>query len=266
MIDRTGTRAIPATELAARFVERFFQADRALTWLSAETELSMELMPSVRLAGVVDAIGDDWFGEWKTMNPRGRDGWREKWRFHPQTLTYGLLLRATRPMIKRFTVRVAFKGNPPTFDYEWFSYSDKELDCWRGELIAIGQEIRYQQSLETVHWPLNHLSCYAYGPKYPCPFLHNCAHQDWGPVAGMIKRESHLKIETLAAPDSNSLILNATRIITFLECPEKHRRMYIENMVPPKSEALVYGSEFHSLVGAYYTQMIGEKDGRAAKQ
>lgn len=249
-------------QLVEGWIRHFYSADQSLHWVSSETELAIAIADDVLLGGRVDAIGDDFFGEWKTLSKWGRSGWREKWRFHPQSLTYGLLLRETHPEINRFTIRVAFKSDPPTFDHEWFTYSQIELDTWRSEVLRIAEAIQVATLHNFEHWPLNPLSCYKYGPKYPCARIHRCTHGEWDvPVAGLTPRVPHLDLErkVIDSPEPRKpLVLDATRITKYLECPEDYRGQYVEGdggMVEPESEALTLGKGFHELTGEYYHQL-----------
>jgi hypothetical protein len=250
-------------DVVAGWIRHFYAADQAMEWRHAERELSTELAPGVILAGRMDADGvssnEGFFGEWKSSNPRNRNGWREKWRFHPQTLTYGLLMRELaiangEPPMRRFTIRMAFKGNPPTYDHEWFEYSDGELDTWRGEVLRIASAIRAYEASGAEHWALNPSNCHRWGPNYPCPFLHNCTHQTWDtPSTKCVPRVPHLQLERDLVGLDAPLILDATRIDEYLGCPESFRRQYIRpNEVEPPSEALTFGQEFHQLLGEYY--------------
>jgi hypothetical protein len=246
-------------EAAAAWIRHFASADREMTWLAAEEELSMPLLPGVILAGRIDARGPSWFGEWKTMSKWRRSGWREKWRFHPQSLTYGLLLAAVHPEINRFTIRIAFKSDPPTFDHEWFSYSKGELATWRSEVERIAYEIGGWTASHAAHWPLNPLSCFKYGPKYPCPYVHSCTHQEWNvkQPGASLPYIPHLQVmRTAAMMYQPPLVLDATAITAYLECPEAFRRRYILGEDEPPSEALTFGSAFHSHLDSYYHTLI----------
>jgi hypothetical protein len=253
------------------WIRHFASADRELLWMAAEEELSIPLMPGVILAGRVDARGvamqHGFFGEWKTMARYSASGWREKWRMHPQSLTYGLLLSETHPEIDRFTIRVALKTDPPTFDHEWFNYSAAEVQEWRGEVERIANEIGEliragywaHNPADKWHWPLNPLSCYKWGPKYPCPYVYACSHQEWSqkqPQAPL-PYIPHLQVmRDAAAQPTPPLVLDATAITTYLECPESFRRRYIRGEDEPPSEALVFGSQFHAALDNYYKQLV----------
>lgn len=248
------------------WIRHFAASDRELQWLAAEEELSIPLVPGVILAGRIDArlrtpTGNA-FGEWKTMSKFAKSGWREKWRFHPQSLTYGLLLRETHPEIDRFTIRVCFKTDPPTYDYEWFGYSAGELDTWRAEVERIAHEIlSYTHSLAGAHehWSLNPLSCYKFGPKYPCPYVHACSHGEWNipqPTAPAVYTP-HLQVMLDARAQSPApLVLDATAITQYLECPEAFRRRYIRGEDELPSEALQFGGKFHQMLDLYYQHHV----------
>lgn len=259
-----------ADQLVEGFIRHFWAADHAMRFTAAEHDVQLDLAPGVVLAGRLDAEGLDdagagWFADWKTANPRGRSGWREKWRFHPQSLTYGLLRRLSGQPGRCFTIRMAFKSDPPTYDHEWFEYSDGELDTWHSELLEIAGDM--QRNLGThlpgagrEHWRLNPTNCYRYGPSYPCPFVEACTHQRWNePVAGLIDRTT-IPGSRIYAP--NTLVLHATAIEEYLECNEKYRRTYVRNEAEQPGEALTMGMRFHELLGVYYGKLIGEQNGR----
>jgi len=261
----TGSRYPTVDELVSGWISHFWAADRALAFREVEREVSAPLRPGVLIVGILDAIGSDFFADWKTANPRSRTDWRDKWRFNAQTLTYGWLVRALGLPGRRFTIRMAFKSVPPTYDYEWFEYTDAELDMWSGELNRIADAIldartRYDarflgEDADTGanHWALNPQSCLRYGAKYPCPFLHQCTHQLWSQKpSGSIERVSHLRTERDIALPDGTLLLDATRVDTWLECPEKFRRIYEQNIAEPPSEALQTGQEFHRVLAEYY--------------
>lgn len=240
------------------WIRHFRSADTAMSFVSAEREVAVPLGDNVILAGRLDAEGADFFCDWKSLNPRRRSGWREAWRFHPQSLTYGLLRRELGHPGRRFTIRCAFKSDPPSYDHEWFEYSDKELDTWRGEVLRLAYLMG--ESENTPHWALNPLSCYRWGLNYPCPFVHSCTHGEWDiPVSGLIRRVPHLNVELVEQSNltTGALILDATRITRYLECPERFRREYIRQEVEPAGEALVFGNSFHSYLNEYYSSLIG---------
>jgi hypothetical protein len=247
-------------DVVAGWIRHFWSADQGIQWQHSERELFADLAPGLTIGGYVDADGctgiatvadAPFFGEWKSANPRGKSGWREKWRFHPQTLTYGLLMRENNVSMKRFTIRMAFKSNPPSFDHEWFEYSDGEMDMWRDELLRIGSEISALSATTLEHWPINPLSCHRFGPNYPCERLRNCTKQLWNePIPGAVVREPNPAFEQRRA--NGTLVLSPTGIEKYLECNENYRGQYILNEVEPPSESLSFGKQFHALLGEYY--------------
>lgn len=254
------SRGPTVDQLVEGWIRHFWSADRAMRFVSSEREVAVDLAPGIVLAGRIDADGLDdagngWFADWKTANPRGKSGWREKWRFHPQSLTYGLLRRLTGHAGRRFTIRMAFKSDPPTYDHEWFEYSDGELDTWRDELLGIAERMAAMREWE--HWPLNPTNCYKYGPNYPCPFVHACTHQEWNvPVAGLVNR---LDIPGARQYPPGQLVLHATAIEEYLSCNEAYRRIYMRNESEVPSESLVIGGQFHALLSEYYRRLIAER-------
>jgi hypothetical protein len=248
-------------QLVDGWIRHFGAADRDMEWRGAEQELSTPLLFGITLAGIVDAVGPDWFGEWKTMNPRYRKGWKEKWRFHPQSLTYGLLMRECGQHKRRFTVRVAFKSDPPSYDHEWWTYTDAELDAWWARLRTIAAGIRGLLPGKF----FNPSACYAWGPSNPCEFLPGCTTQQWDvPLPGLVAREPWPPTAevTHAAPPVHpdwigaDVLLDATRIMKYLECPEAYRRIYTRNEVEPPGEALRIGKEFHQRMDEYYSSLL----------
>ena len=259
-------------DAVAGWIRHFWAADHSLKWEHSERELSTELATGVILAGRVDADGmtdippaSAFFGEWKSSNPRNKTGWREKWRFSVQSLTYGLLMRENNHSMHRFTIRMAFKSDPPTFDHEWFEYSDAELDMWRDEVLRIAGEISALQATQLEHWPLNPTNCYRWGPNYPCERIGNCTKQKWAdPGTNIVPRIPHLGIEQAHRDMADQiaddqLILDATRIDAYLSCPESYRGQYVQNEVEPEGEALTFGKQFHTLLDAYYKLLIEAK-------
>lgn len=210
--------------LVEGWIGHFWAADHTITWLEVEVPLYKWLTPNTLLVGVSDARGrtedgNDFFGEWKTANPRERETWKQVWRMNPQSLTYGVLWRARQPNLELFTVRKAFKptsatgkNSHPSYDFEWFRYSQAELDHWEQEVVRIADEIRAyrlrsrpfspiasnfrgmmvsdvrkQEAHEQVmsgSWPTNYLDCFKYGIKYPCPFMEGCHAGNWSAQPG----------------------------------------------------------------------------------
>jgi hypothetical protein len=244
-----------------------------------------------------DANGQLFFGEWKTSSPRDKNTWKQTWRLNPQSLTYGVLAETVYPGCNRFMVRKAFKTSPPSYDHAWYTYSADELAMWRAELIRIADEVRFYQGwTQPDHWPLNLSACHQFGTAYVCPFFEPaCSQLNWqGKPANALTRVSHLDLERslmdpllpldirgveetealaalrtfgggvssdkegpLAHPDG-LVILDATRVKTWLSCRERFRREYVENVAVPLVEgsALDTGINFHELLAQYYAGMV----------
>ncbi len=243
---------IDAQMLLDGWIRHFGPADRAMDFVDVEREVAVPLQDGVILVGIIDAVGPDWFGEWKTMSPSQRRSWKARWRFHPQTLTYGLLAREAGILRgRRFTVRVAFKSDPPTYDHEWYTYTDEELNVWRDELRLWADAMGWLGGLNPPHYPLNPLSCMRYGSQHACPFIPHCSRGAWDTAPPhLVPRESHLRTERES--NAGALILDATRIMDWLSCPERFRRHYVQNLVEPPGEALRVGSAFHQLLAEHY--------------
>jgi hypothetical protein len=277
------------------WIGHFWAADRSLKWIAAEVEHSVWLTPNILLVGRMDTLGENenglFFGEWKTANPRERNSWKQVWRMNPQSLTYGVLANDWFVInqgrtCSQFTVRKAFKSTPPTFDHAWFSYNDAELEHWRGELINIAAEIRGYQGMDAGRsWPTNWEHCFKYGPNYACPhFEQGCSKMVWAIDPATPRRVSHLEIErrlnetekydygdgpqstctVWKAPErsiAGLVILDATRVKTWLGCRERFRREYVENVATPVGEALEIGIAFHDAVGRHYTELVQQQGG-----
>jgi hypothetical protein len=178
---------------------------------------------------------------------------------NPQSLTYGVLARAIWPDCERFTVRKAFKemSGVPTYDHAWFRYSKAELSLWENELINLANEIR-EYRVARNRWPLN-LNHYA------CPFFEPaCSKLDWDAKPGnAIVRISHLDSERrlyegmggATALSPKLVVLDATRVKTWLGCRQRFRREYEDNVTVPPGEALKLGIDFHELLGVYYSKL-----------
>jgi PD-(D/E)XK nuclease superfamily len=264
----------------------FQSADADIRWLRSEVEAHLWLTPNTLLMGRVDAFGLDangglFFGEWKTSSPRDRKTWKQTWRLNPQSLTYGVLATTIYPDCSRFMVRKAFKSDPPSYDHAWYAYTSAELDMWRTELIRIADEIRgYGQS---TRWPLNLSACHQFGAAYVCPFFEPaCSKLDWaGKPADALVRISHLDLERelmsaasaptpprerlnggcpgeKEGPPADIVVLDATRVKTWLSCRERFRREYIDNVATPRVEgsALDIGIAFHELLARYYQEKV----------
>lgn len=278
-----------AERLSATYVADFSSADRDIKWLATEQEKSLWLSPSTVLLGRVDAEGltsdgDPFFGEWKTLGSyRGRyiDDEKLKWRTDPQALTYGVLMGSST---RRFTVRWAIKPDDraktglfsqPRTAFEWYTYTATEVAHWQGQLLSIADEIRAWQRRDAP-WRTNFANCYRYGVKYACPFVSLCPAQKWAERIGE-PRTPHLEIERRiieqrrypsAVPlkiegqieldklPSDLVILDATRVGEYLECPENYRHRYEGDGYQETSEALEVGKDFHSLVSSHIHRLM----------
>ena len=259
------------------WIGHFYSADREIKWHFAELEHSLYLTPNTLLVGRMDAGGENesglFFGEWKTANPRERNTWKQVWRMNPQSLTYGVLAndyfqKTLGRGCDQFTVRKAFKSNPPTFDHAWYSYTPEELDHWRRELIWIASEIRRLKNAPDVtqNWPTNWDSCFKFGVNYACPhFEQGCSKMKWDIPVDTVRRVSHLEIERLLNKSDGGnpdlVVLDATRVKTWLSCRERFRREYVANVATPVTEALEIGIQFHETVGQHYTQLVEQQKG-----
>lgn len=276
-----GSSATPE-ELVEGWLTRFSKADASITWLDAEREFRIPLDPSGHtiLVGRRDAYGltsdgEQFFGEWKSKAPppkNKREEWKATWRMNPQSLTYGVATEILNPGTRRFTVRMAFKSSPPTFDYEWFSYTTEEIAWWREELLRIAQEIRARRAGDPHGpWSPNFNHCFKYGVRYACPFFQEaCSKLKWDvrPV-GMIPRVSHLQTERELqeegrgtfgqAMDKRLVVIDATRVDTWINCHERYRREHEWEggvMEGEKGEALAIGGAMHDLLEAYYRRKV----------
>lgn len=258
-----------AQSLASTFLSTFASADREITWLATEEERSLWLSDNVVLVGRVDARGltsdgKPFFGEWKTMsNYRGRymDDEKMKWKTDPQALTYGVLV----PETKLFTVRWAIKPNTKAkeqvckADFEWYIYTQAETDHWQSQVLSIAEEIRaWRQRMPNGPWRTNFGSCFQYGAANACPFYGKCSKQGWQESMGK-PRIPHLAIETkikLDNHDPSLVILDASRIGDYLECPEKYRRKWEGEGFQEDSEALAIGTDFHGIIATHIRSLI----------
>lgn len=259
---------LDAKDIASAWIAHFWAADHELKWIAAEVEHSVWLDERTLLVGRIDTLGESdngpFFGEWKTANPREQKTWKQVWRMNPQSLTYGVLAAdwwAKRGQVcSQFTVRKAFKSTPAAFDHAWYSYNEKELTHWRGQVIDIADEIRRLQ-YKAGAWEANWSSCFQFGVAYACPhFEDGCSKMVWDidPVAP--KRVPHLDLERRLnegnVTPENLVVLDATRIAVWLRCREKFRREYQENVATPVGEALQLGIDFHEEMGNYYTCLV----------
>lgn len=263
-----------AERLAATYVADFASADRDIHWIATEREKSLWLSPNTVLLGRVDAEGltsdgDPFFGEWKTLGSyRGRyiDDEKIKWRTDPQALTYGVL----NGDLRRFTVRWAIKPDEhaktgrfttPRTDFEWYTYTATEVAHWRTQLLDIADEIRNKWRLQDAPWRTNFANCYRYGIKYACPFVGLCPAQKWAEIIGdaripHLESEQKILAERLDKAPSDLIILDATRVGEYLECPENYRRRYEGQGYQEESEALTVGKDFHSLISQHIGRLM----------
>lgn len=264
-----------AVKLADAFVRHFWSADQSIRWTNAEREFKVELAPKVWLVGRVDAegineAGEPFFGEWKTIGSKADlEFQKQAWRFDPQALTYGLVF----PAGTMFTVRWAQKPwvrkdgshKPILCDFEWYSYTEAEVEMWRKEVLDIAGTIRALRLQQREHWPLNPSNCFKYGPMYPCPyFWGGCSKLNFTSVLpGHEPRVSHLETErqmVAAGVDPEVVILDATRIEEWLACSERYRRQYEAATTggghrDQGGEALLIGGDFHAILKEHYLAM-----------
>jgi hypothetical protein len=205
---------------------------------------------------------------------------------NPQSLTYGVLgndyfMKTMGRPCSQFTVRKAFKSNPPTFDHAWYSYNEEELQHWRSELIRIADEIRQYKAVGFDPYPTNWDSCFKFGVNYACPhFEEGCSKMKWDIPVDTVRRVSHLEIERrlneampkpgqvipcddpvkyVPAVPRDLVILDATRVKTWLTCRERYRREYVENVATPVTEALEIGIQFHDVMGSHYQSLVDQQ-------
>lgn len=248
-------------QLAQQYISDFWSANHDITWLAVEEERQLQLDENTLLVGRVDARGrtpdgDLFFGEWKTASAskaRRMADEKVKWRTDPQALTYGVLLG---PETQRFTVRWALKTPKPQTDFEWYSYTLQEVEHWRRQLLGIAGEIRDWRSIQTEAWRTNRGNCYRYGVNYACPFIEGCHALDFHRVYGN-PRVPHLEFERKLDKSNNDLVvLDASRVGDYLECPEAYRKKWEGRGFSETSEALIIGTDFHSLVATHLRSLI----------
>lgn len=228
-----------ADALAQTFIRDFWSADHSIKWIRVEFEHNVMLDEQTMLVGRIDALGINemgrrFFGEWKTASAskaRNIETTKASWRMSPQALTYGVLCHDAYPDIRDFTVRWAFKTNPPTTGYEWYTYNEPELKWWQQQVLTVADEIRqYRRDIGShQQWPTNLDNCRKFGEKYVCPFLYPaCSKFDFNArPEHSIVRISHLDTERGLASRSLSpdfVVLDATRITTWFGCRERYRR------------------------------------------
>jgi len=268
-----------AQTLAAGWIGHFYSADRSIKWKKVETEHSLWLDDNTLLLGRIDAEGktedgEAFYADWKTISAKNKNKMgsvKAEYKLDPQMLTYGLLTQQSKG--NRFMVRWAMKPDKylptPLYFYEWYSYNDAEVAWWRNMVLNISAKIRFDR-IHLRPFITNLTNCLRYGANYACPHLaEGCSKQNWDvALAGLIPRVSHLEIERkLMARDPGSehypdpddlVVLDATRIDTWLGCNERFRREYIGNphgYVAPPGEALAVGIEFHDLLHSYYNEL-----------
>lgn len=255
-------------QLASTFINTFWSADQEIEWEAVEEERQLWLSDNTLLVGRVDARGLSWgerfFGEWKTISPyraRYMTDEKAKWRTDPQALTYGVLV----PECKRFVVRWAVKPDSrrgPWCDFEWYTYTEGEVEHWRQQLLKVAQEIRTARTTSSGGpWLTNFGSCYRWGVKYACPFITQCTNQRFGESLGK-PRTPHLQIERSILErgvETDVVILDASRVGDYLECPEKYRRLWEGEGYQDTGEALTIGTDFHSLIASHIRGIMEER-------
>lgn len=287
-----------AQTLATGWIKHFYAADQSIKWGRIEHEHSLWLDDKTLLVGRIDADGetedgDFFFADWKTISGNKKNQMasvKAEYRLDPQMLTYGLLTSGPteESCAGRFMVRWAMKPvtyatkspTGPLYFYEWYSYTAEEIAWWRNMVRNIAAKIRADK-LTLRPFITNLSNCLRYGANYACPFLAPaCSKRIWdGVTPEMTKRTSHLDLErglqarnspllTMdgtkflnGTPIEDVVILDATRIDTWLGCNERYRREYLTNDRPPSGEALSDGIEFHDLMHTYYNGMKEKQNG-----
>jgi hypothetical protein len=260
-----------AEALAAQFIANFWSANHEIQWGALEQEKLKWLNSSTALVGKIDAQGitaasKPFFGDWKTASKskaRGIKFEKIRWKMRPQSLTYGVLMADT---CLDFTVRWAFKTDPITTDFEWYTYSQSEIDWWREELLNIAASIRaWRVSTKTSHpgWPTNLNHCDRYGEEYRCPFRDSGCWKlnfKFNPPTMHPRVESHLQIENdiklyWDGDDSKLVVLDASRVDDWINCHERYRRLWEGDGLTEDSEALTIGHDFHSIIETHLNQI-----------
>lgn len=295
----------PTSEIIVEaYLKHFHKADSNIEWLDAELEFDLWLCPKdceqcgglgyiieadpndpyalpctfskTLLVGRIDAVGKTadgelFFMDLKTKNPPPRtriNEWKQTWRMSPQALTYAIGVSKKYKDLRRFTVRMCYKSNPPSFDFEWFRLSAAEIAWWKTEILRTADEIRRLRK-GAQPWPPNFQRCFKYGQNYVCPFFEPaCSKLDWNgmPEGAKPRILSHLQIENewkerLTGSFGQQMrkglvILDATRL-TLYECREAYRREYEEGGVETeKGIAADIGIDFHNLLDARYKMLI----------
>jgi hypothetical protein len=263
-----------AEALAAQFIANFWSANHEIQWRALEQEKLKWLNSNTALVGKIDAqgitaAGKPFFGDWKTASKskaRGIKFEKIRWKMRPQSLTYGVLMADT---CRDFTVRWAFKTDPITTDFEWYTYSQPEIDWWRNELIAIADDIRnLRRGLRLLHtdgWPTNLNYCDRYGEEYRCPFRDSGCWKlnfNFNPPTMHPRTESHIKIENDLKIQlggevilSELVVLDASRVDDWINCHERYRRLWEGDGLTEDSEALTIGHDFHSIIETHLNQI-----------
>lgn len=282
----TGQINPESLRLAETYISCFWAANHEIKWLALEQELSLWLSPNTLLVGKVDGIGETpdsrlFFLENKTASKYKKAKIiQEKatWRMRPQSLTYGVLLGSKdyqeakpytnsseinpiRELVRTFTTRWTFKTEPPSCDFAWFSYSDYEIEWWKGNLLDIAEEIRHYRKIHFPReWPTNLNYCTKYGEKYACAFRdQGCWALNFGfvPESMTPRTESHLRIENeLKDKPDDLVVLDATRVNDWINCHELYRRMWEGQGLRESSEALEIGGDFHKLLDAHLSSIM----------
>lgn len=261
-----------AQDLHEAVKKDFFSADHSIKWTAVETMHTLWLSSNTVLVGTIDAEGvtEDgrkFFLDYKTINPRKASNMEQvkgEWRMDPQSLSYGLLLGED---YKEFTVRWAVKSNPPTTQFEWYSYSQAELDWWKGEVLREADHIRHLRNPDSLpstqpNWPTNLTNCTRFGWNYRCPLYDNgCTKLNFNFNPNLPPRTHNKEIEAKLLSEFDGdpkelVVLSSSSIETWLGCKERFRRQYEGDGFEEDSEALRIGSDFHSFQADYIRSLI----------
>jgi hypothetical protein len=262
-----------AESLAEGFIKDFWSSNHELRWTQLEAEAIYWLDKRTVLVGKRDGLGwtsdgKPFFGDWKTASlnkKRFIKDEKARWRMSPQALTYGLL---NTGLANHFTVRWVFKTEPVTTDFEWYEYSEAEIDWWRTQLLNIASEIRELRMKDQINWPLGLEHCTKYGEKYKCPFRdQGCWALNFNYVPDQMqpRTQSHLAIENALLDKhkldmSDLIVLDATRVGDWIGCHELYRRMWEGQGLREENENLEIGSRFHEIIAAHLDQIKAEQD------
>lgn len=264
-----------AIQLAETFKKDFFSADHTIRWTAAEQTLTRWLSSNTVLVGTIDAQGlteanEKFFADWKTIGVRsaGKNNSqmsqvKGEWRMDPQALSYGLLAGDD---CRQFTVRWAVKANPPTTDFEWYTYETAELEWWKGEVENIAMQIRIMRLVRGGNWPTNLKNCTRFGWNFRCPLYDNgCTKLDFtSRPTGVGPRDHHLELEEslrtgYAGSGGNPaelVVLSSSSIEMFLGCQEKYHRFYEGEGMNESGEALQIGTDFHTIIKDHIVSLI----------